>query len=123
LAAQSFFISDRVYSDFGRPKSLGKLKLDLAGVAEREFDYLGVWHVKVLAGDRESDEVEAYTIYFPGKSYSLISDELIDKLGIEILAPGEGTWRFRDDPPNKKRKTLLRPKIRFEEILKEILSN
>ena len=57
-------------------------------------------------------------IYHPGKSYSLLSDELIEALRIEILAPGKGLWRFSDDPPEKIRRTVFTPKIKFEDLIK-----
>ena len=88
LGGPIILISDRAYNQLGNPSSHGKIKLDLAGIVEREFDYLGISYIKVLEEDRTSNEVQAYLIYTPGKPYSLISDELIDKLEIEILAPG-----------------------------------
>jgi len=61
--------------------------------------------VKVVARDKESGWVEAYAIVTSGKP--LIDDYLIARLGIVILDPYEGLWKFRDDPPEKVRRNVL----------------
>ena len=59
--------------------------------------------VKVVTDNRESDWVDAYAIVTTGKP--LIDDYLIARLGIVILDSYEGLWRFKDDPPEKIRKS------------------
>ena len=112
-------ISDNAYEKLGKPKTIRKVKLSLAGYIKTEYDYLGKCKVQVLTDDKISGAVEAYMLYRPGKQYSLISDELTDRFGIQILAPGEGLWRFKDDPPDKVRTTVFKPKGKFEDLLKE----
>jgi len=112
-------ISDNVYEKLGRPKTIRRIRLSLAGYVKAEYDYLGKCEVQVLTDDKMGSTAEAYMLYRMGKPYSLISDELTDRLGVQILAPGEGLWRFRDDPPDRVRTTVFKPKGRFEDLLKE----
>jgi hypothetical protein len=50
--------------------------------------------VSVLAGEREVGPVEASTVITPGEDEVILSDRLIDALGIVLLRPGEGTWKL-----------------------------
>ena len=79
-------VSDNVYEKLGRPETIRKIRLSPAGYIKTEYDYLGKCEVRVLTDDKPSETVEAYMLYRPGKPYSLISDELTDRLGIQILA-------------------------------------
>jgi len=41
--------------------------------------------------------VEASTVITPGEDEVILSDRLIDALGIVLLRPGEGIWRLADE--------------------------
>jgi len=55
---------------------------------------LGYVEVKVVAEDRESEWVRARAVSVPGEWEVLIGDALIEELGIEIVKPKSGLWRF-----------------------------
>jgi len=51
----------------------------------------------VVTEDRESQIVKATAVITPGEDEVVISDKLIDSLGLVLIRPGEGLWRFIDD--------------------------
>jgi hypothetical protein len=53
--------------------------------------------VEVVAEGRGSPSVEAVAVITPGEDEVVISDRLIDLLGLVLIRPGEGLWRFIDD--------------------------
>lgn len=53
--------------------------------------------VKVITEDRESREVIANVLINPFINEILISDTLTEELGIQILFPRKGIWKFIDD--------------------------
>jgi len=53
--------------------------------------------VSVLAGDREVGPAAATAVITPGEDEVILSDRLIDALGIVLLRPGEGVWRLADE--------------------------
>jgi len=57
--------------------------------------------VKVVEEDRESNEVYADLVVSFIDTEPLVSDALIEELGIIILNPRKGYWRFNDDPIDK----------------------
>jgi len=61
--------------------------------------------VTVLTEDRSLNSKEVSFVISELESDVLLSDMLLDKLGIELLKPGRGIWRFSDDPAGKTRKT------------------
>ena len=75
----------------------------VGGVGVRAFVSGRPVEVEVLAGDRVSRPVNAIPVVTPGEDEVIISDSLIDRLGIELIRPGKGYWRFSDDPPGKVR--------------------
>jgi len=60
-------------------------------------------YVQVMVEDRGTDPTEAVPLISDKESEALISDKLASRLKISIDDPAEGIWRFRDDPPIKKR--------------------
>ena len=50
--------------------------------------------VRVVAEDRSSEWVKARAVTVPGEHEVLLSDKLLDALGIEIARAGLGYWRF-----------------------------
>ena len=55
---------------------------------------LGGVMVRVVTQDRKSRWVEAEAVLAEGEHEVLLSDSLIEELGIEILRPRRGLWRF-----------------------------
>uniref|UniRef100_A0A7J3X7Y0 Uncharacterized protein n=1 Tax=Thermofilum pendens TaxID=2269 RepID=A0A7J3X7Y0_THEPE len=53
--------------------------------------------VRVLAGDRASREILASVVVSPLAEEVLISDALAEELGVQILYPRRGIWKFADE--------------------------
>ena len=53
--------------------------------------------VKVITEDRESKWVKARAVSVPGELEVLLGDALIEELGIDIVKPRSGLWRFIDE--------------------------
>jgi len=62
--------------------------------------------VQVLVEDRNTNPVMAVPIISSEETEVLISDKLASKLKLSIDDPGEGLWRFRDEPPTKTRTSV-----------------
>lgn len=58
------------------------------------LDYVDV---KVITEDRESKWVKARAVSVPGELEVLLGDALIEELGIDIVKPRSGLWRFIDE--------------------------
>ena len=65
---------------------------------------LGVVEVRVEVPDRETDWVRAVAVHLGG-SVVLLNDVLIEELGVVPERPGTGLWRFRDEPPDRLRRS------------------
>lgn len=61
--------------------------------------------VTVVEEDRTSRTVVSNVLIEPGEREVLISDCLAEELGIQILFPKRGIWRFVDDPPGMLRES------------------
>lgn len=62
-------------------------------------------NVSVVTEDREVGPVSVVLTIMPGEEDVLLSDKAIDLLGIVLVKPGQGLWKFIDDPPDKLRKS------------------
>ncbi len=58
---------------------------------------IGYVDVQVVASDKVSDVVRARAITVSGEYEVILSDMLIEKLGIVVVKPGSGLWRFLDE--------------------------
>lgn len=58
---------------------------------------LGYVNVRIVASDRVSPWVRAEAISVAGEYEVLLSDALIEELGIEIIKPRKGLWRFLEE--------------------------
>ncbi|HDN75566.1 MAG TPA: hypothetical protein ENG05_00370 [Acidilobales archaeon] len=76
---------------------------DTAGGPLRVWVVPKAIRVKVLVNDMDTKEVEADLVISPLADECLISDLLIDELGIAIESAGKGLWRFRWEPTTKLR--------------------
>ncbi len=77
------------------------LEYDTAGGPIVMYVYPYACTVKVLEEDKASREVKADLVVSPIEKEALMSDALIEELGIVILSPRRGLWRFIDDPVDK----------------------
>jgi hypothetical protein len=78
-------------------RSLGKpmmLEYDTAGGAVSVFVYPKACSVAVIEPDKSSREVESDLVVSLAEKEVLISDALAAELGIVILNPRTGLWRF-----------------------------
>jgi len=66
---------------------------------------LGEVLVRVIAEDRCSDWVRARAVSVPGEHEVLLSDKLLDALGIEIVRAGLGYWRFSGESTERVRRS------------------
>ncbi len=66
----------------------------------------GLARASVVAGDKVSREVEVSLTVVPGERDVLISDAAAEELGIEVVRPKSGVWRFADDPPGVTRRSI-----------------
>ncbi len=55
---------------------------------------LGRVEVRVITEDRQSEWVRARAVSVPGEMEVLLGDAIIEELGIEIVKPRSGLWRF-----------------------------
>jgi len=114
----AIILSDKVVGELPQIRTLMYVSLDVATQTRFIFHYLGKVLVRVVEEDKVSESI-AYALYYPGRKYSLLSDMLLDDLGIVLLEPGRGYWRFRDDPEDKIRETVHKPKFNLKDILEK----
>lgn len=76
---------------------------DTAGGPMRAYVISDAAKINLLTEDYESMTVSSDICISHTEVEILISDMLAGRLRIVIEDPGEGIWRFRDDPPDKKR--------------------
>ncbi len=63
---------------------------------------------RLVLGDRELDPVGCRVIVNPYIREPLVSDKLIDSLGIIVLSFSRGLWRHRSDPEGVVRESYSR---------------
>ena len=64
-----------------------------------------ILRVYVVCEDRVKGPITATAVIVPGEDEVTLSDKTLDTLGIMLIKPGEGLWKFTDDPPNITRKS------------------
>ena len=74
-----------------------KISLETGGGVVQSFVIPQAVLVKILTNDRVSREVTANVIVNPYIDEVLISDYLAEELGIQILYPRRGIWKFVDE--------------------------
>ena len=93
----------RQLSLYPPPPTSSVVEIGTAGGPARVFlvrDAVDVWAV---AEDREVGPRPADVLISPIEEEALVNDKLTEELGIVLLAPGSGKWRFVDDPFDKVR--------------------
>jgi len=112
----AILLSENVVKKLAPLETLAYVTLEVATETQFVFHYLGKAIIRVVEEDKTSEST-AYALYYPGKKYSLISDTLLDELGIILLEPGRGYWKFRDDPEGVARRTAYMPRFTLREKL------
>ena len=88
------------------PPKEGYIKeYQVAGGGRIQLIECGVIKVKLEEEDVKKLYVNAVAVVSSGEKEVLLSDKLIDELGIIILKPGEGLWRHIDDPSERIRRS------------------
>jgi hypothetical protein len=90
----------RQLSLYPPPPTASLIEVGTAGGPIRVFFVRDAVEVWVLAGDREIGPRTADVIISATETEVLISDKLAEDLGIVLIAPGSGRWKFIDDPPD-----------------------
>ena len=55
-----------------------------------------------VSEDKNIGPINVVLTIVPGEDEILLSDKLIDELTIELIKPGEGLWKFKDDKALRK---------------------
>lgn len=83
-------------SDLGKPTLL---EYDTPGGSVTMYVYPRACRVSIVEPDRSSREVIADLVVSLTEREVLMSDALIEELGVIIVSPRKGLWKFTDDPP------------------------
>lgn len=81
-----------------RGYGLGGIKLKILSVPSSI-------RVRALVQDRVTEHLICNATLISGENRLLMSDQLLGGLGIDLYDPARGLWRFRDDPPDKLRRS------------------
>lgn len=88
------------------PASARQIGIRSAGGRALLWDIPNAVRVGVDVKDRKPHWVTAHVLITPDQDEILISDALAEALGLNILSPKKGHWRFRDDPPGLERESM-----------------
>ena len=69
------------------------------------YVYRKACSVNVVESDRASQDVTADLVISPIEKEVIMSDALIEELGILIVSPRKGFWRFLEEPSEKIRQS------------------
>lgn len=77
--------------------------MGVGGVRVSTFRIDDIVKISVLVPDRIKGPVTATAVITPGEEEVILSDKTLDALGIILIRPGEGLWRYSDDEPTTAR--------------------
>jgi len=80
----------------------------VGGFKVQSFRISGILEVYAISNDKVKGPIRATAIIISGEDEVILSDRAIDGLGIILIRPGEGLWRFDDDPPSTIRRSKPR---------------
>lgn len=69
------------------------------------FKCVGEAKVSITCKDRISKKVRVRLLVSGIQRGVLLNDKLCGRLGMVLVDPATGRWRFRDDPPNRQRRS------------------
>jgi len=81
------------------------LEYDTAGGPIIMYVYHQACNVRVIENDKNSQDITTDLVISPIEREVIMSDALIEELGILIISPRRGFWKFLDDPPEKIRQS------------------
>lgn len=82
--------------------------IGIGGTRVQVFRITRILKVYVICKDKIKGPIIATAVIVPNEDEVILSDKTLDALGIILIKPGEGLWRFTDDSPNVIRKSELR---------------
>jgi len=91
------------------PPNAKIIELGTAGGPTKMYLLRNTAEVKVLVEDKETRYVKADILISSIEEEVLLNDKVTEELGIVILLPASGKWRFIDDKPD-----IIRPSIKPE---------
>lgn len=99
LTPTNFLLKNRInMKKLRKPETL---EYDTAGGPIVMYVYPQACSVHVVESDKTSQDVVADLVISPIEKEVIMSDALIEELGILIISPRKGFWKFLDDPPEK----------------------
>ncbi len=81
-------------------------EISTAGGLAQVYTVRNAIAVALDLGERLGDEVPCNAVVNPFIDEVLLSDYVIDELGIEVISFRKGTWRHRSDPKGKIRESV-----------------
>lgn len=84
-------------------RNMRGVKYTVAGGREEKFWFAGNAKVTVLCPDRVSPGILTGVIVADGESQAILNDSFLSAVGLVIQDARKGSWRFKDDPPDKER--------------------
>ncbi len=64
---------------------------------------IGIGSVRALVPDRQTPAVDARILVSQDETEIVMNDVLVEALGLVLLKPGHGIWRFLDDAQDRER--------------------
>ncbi len=101
LVPKNFILLNNV--DLERIGSPKQIEYDTAGGSIVMYVYPRICRIKLVDKDLESKEVLSDLVISPIEREIVMSDALIEELGIILLSPRKGLWRHFSDPVDKTR--------------------
>lgn len=103
LIPTNFLLKNRInIKKLRKPETL---EYDTAGGPIIMYVYHQACTVRVIENDKTSQDVITDLVISPIEREAIMSDALIEELGILIISPRKGLWKFSDDPPGKIRQS------------------
>ena len=82
--------------------------MGVGGLRTRVFRIPSILEVCVVCEDKVKGPIRASAVITPGEDEVILSDRALDALGIVLIKPGEGLWRFADEEPSVVRRSAPR---------------
>lgn len=91
-----------------RASKAAPLRYATAGGLGLALSPIGVGSVRVDVPDRQPPAVDARLLASQDETEVVMNDMLVEALGLDLVKPGHGIWRFRDDPHDRERPSEAR---------------
>ncbi len=87
------------------PRDFRLEEVETAGGRIRIFSYPRRGKVRLILGRENEPEIECNLVVNPCISEVLLSDYVIDELGVVVVSFRRGLWRHKEDPPSTVRES------------------